>query len=147
MVVGRFTGGVELRAYNGDLVEAFDAPDGFTTIMSIAYDDQSASVVAADFGGRFVAWRRGASEPFFGPTAAQVTNVATLIDVEFALDRPALIVSDFYGGMVELPWRLAEWERQLCNVAGRNLTQAEWTKYLPTGEPYRATCPAFPARE
>jgi hypothetical protein len=31
-----------------------------------------------------------------------------------------------------------------CGVAGRNLTRAEWATYLPD-EPYRRSCPAYPA--
>lgn len=31
-----------------------------------------------------------------------------------------------------------------CVLAGRNLTRTEWSTYLGNGEPYRATCPAYP---
>jgi class 3 adenylate cyclase/WD40 repeat protein/RecA/RadA recombinase len=37
------------------------------------------------------------------------------------------------------------WRAKACEVAGRNLTRDEWTRYLPTGAPYRATCPQFPS--
>ena len=33
-----------------------------------------------------------------------------------------------------------------CDIAGRNLTRAEWAQYLP-GEPYHATCKQWPAGE
>ena len=33
------------------------------------------------------------------------------------------------------------WRTTACAVAGRNLTSAEWAQYLPSGEPYSATCP------
>ena len=36
------------------------------------------------------------------------------------------------------------WEEQACFSAGRNLTRAEWAKYLPVDEPYRATCDRWP---
>ena len=35
------------------------------------------------------------------------------------------------------------WRSAACNVAGRNLTQTEWQRYLPS-EPYQLTCPQFP---
>ena len=34
-------------------------------------------------------------------------------------------------------------EERACALAGRNLTTAEWERFLP-GEPYRRTCPEFP---
>ncbi len=40
----------------------------------------------------------------------------------------------------------AWWHERACAIAGRNLTQAEWAQYVP-GEPYRATCPEWPAGE
>jgi hypothetical protein len=45
-----------------------------------------------------------------------------------------------------LLWDLnpAHWQAIACRLAGRNLTTAEWSRYLPSGEPYRATCPQWP---
>jgi WD40 repeat protein/tRNA A-37 threonylcarbamoyl transferase component Bud32 len=39
----------------------------------------------------------------------------------------------------------AVWRRRACAIAGRNLTREEWRQYLPTGTPYRATCPEWPS--
>jgi hypothetical protein len=36
------------------------------------------------------------------------------------------------------------WVNRACQIAGRNFTQAEWTQYFPD-EPYRITCPQWPA--
>jgi WD40 repeat protein len=38
----------------------------------------------------------------------------------------------------------ASWRDKACTVAGRNLTKLEWQQHMPTGEPYRATCAAYP---
>lgn len=38
---------------------------------------------------------------------------------------------------------LSEWKATACRIAGRNLTRAEWERYLP-GEPYRASCAQWP---
>jgi hypothetical protein len=37
------------------------------------------------------------------------------------------------------------WVDAACDVAGRNLTQAEWDQYIGDLAPYRATCPQFAA--
>jgi WD40 repeat protein len=34
------------------------------------------------------------------------------------------------------------WQADACRIAGRNLTNAEWTQYLP-GRPYENTCPQW----
>jgi hypothetical protein len=36
------------------------------------------------------------------------------------------------------------WQEKACLAAGRNLTRAEWREYLGD-EPYRRTCPDWPA--
>jgi DNA-binding SARP family transcriptional activator/class 3 adenylate cyclase/WD40 repeat protein len=38
----------------------------------------------------------------------------------------------------------AAWREAACRLAGRNLTRAEWERYLPDGEPYHVTCPQWP---
>jgi len=37
------------------------------------------------------------------------------------------------------------WREAACRLAGRNLTRDEWERYMPQGEPYRATCSQWPA--
>jgi hypothetical protein len=36
------------------------------------------------------------------------------------------------------------WRARACAIAGRNLTQAEWDRYLPD-MPYEVTCEQWPA--
>jgi WD40 repeat protein len=51
-----------------------------------------------------------------------------------------LLVVDDHGNGFTWPTSLAAWEQRACTVAGRNLTRAEWTRYLP-GHPYARVCP------
>jgi hypothetical protein len=52
----------------------------------------------------------------------------------------ALLVVDGHGTGFTWPTSLTAWEQHACTVAGRNLTRAEWTRYLP-GQPYTRVCP------
>jgi WD40 repeat protein len=52
----------------------------------------------------------------------------------------ALLVVDGHGNGFTWPTSLTAWERRACTVAGRNLTRAEWTRYLP-GQSYTQVCP------
>jgi hypothetical protein len=36
------------------------------------------------------------------------------------------------------------WVEAACDLAGRNLTQAEWDQHIGDLAPYRTTCPQFP---
>ncbi len=38
----------------------------------------------------------------------------------------------------------AHWEAKACAAAGRNLTEEEWTRYLPNSGPRRVTCERWP---
>ncbi len=40
-----------------------------------------------------------------------------------------------------------DWPARACAIAGRNLTKREWRRYFGFLEPYRTTCPQFPAGE
>ena len=41
--------------------------------------------------------------------------------------------------VMRYPMAPSDWLRAACEVAGRDLTRAEWDRYLP-GRSYRATC-------
>jgi hypothetical protein len=49
------------------------------------------------------------------------------------------------GPVVYYDFDPASWEATACRSAGRNLTRAEWDRYLATLGEYRATCPQYPA--
>ena len=52
---------------------------------------------------------------------------------------PGLIVSGGWDGTAEIwPWLPEQLIRIACARLDRDLTEAEWTQYLP-GQPYRAT--------
>ena len=51
-----------------------------------------------------------------------------------------LLVVDDHGNGFTWPTSLAAWEQRACTIAGRNLTRAEWTQYLP-GHSYTRVCP------
>jgi WD40 repeat protein len=87
--------------------------------------------------GRVRLWDLETPEPFGRPIPA----ADPVVDI--SSDGHWLAVAD--GGFVGI-WSLDpdDWAEAACDVAGRNLTQAEWDRYLPTGEPYHVTCPQWP---
>jgi WD40 repeat protein len=84
----------------------------------------------------------------------RVVDVAsrTTVGVPFPAginSRPAfagdgLLVTTGPGGVLRWTLDPRVWAEVACATAGRNLTRAEWNRYLPSGATYHATCPAFP---
>ena len=54
-----------------------------------------------------------------------------------------ITVGSYDGNVVVVDVDPNSWQRTACRIAGRNLTRAEWTQYLP-GRPYHATCTRWP---
>jgi len=107
------------------------SPDGQT--LASANDDQT--VRLWDVANPAVL--RPLGEPLIGHTD-RVWSVA------FSPDGKMLASASADGTIILWPTSLEDWIMRACNIAGRNFTQAEWQTYFPD-EPYRLTCPQFPA--
>jgi DNA-binding SARP family transcriptional activator/WD40 repeat protein len=141
------------------------------TVWEVGEWDQPRSLVNPGFAGQGVEFLRGGAvivttsqveeQAEFGAgsgsSAAQLWDAATLEPIGEPLaigpkgagyvDRnetgtKAVIGS---GGGIALVWDLdlGRWEAMACAIAGRNLTRAEWARYLP-GMAYHSTCPEWP---
>jgi WD40 repeat protein len=92
-----------------------------------------------------------------GRSIAQLWDAATLAPIGEPLSHPhhgtyslarspdgTTAVDGTYAGVAQV-WDvdIERWVATACRIAGRNLTRAEWRRYLP-GQPYRRTCPQWP---
>lgn len=68
-----------------------------------------------------------------GWLAPTFSDPTTMVDVHAA------------DGLGVFDLRPDAWESIVCRQVGRNLTAAEWEEYLGADEPYRTTCPDWPA--
>jgi WD40 repeat protein len=55
-------------------------------------------------------------------------------------ERNGRLLIDYLADAVQWPMNVGAWERFACQVAGRNLTQAEWRDILPN-RAYMRVCP------
>jgi WD40 repeat protein len=81
------------------------------------------------------------------PVGGQITARGDAGSVE--VDQPGgfrLVSSGLVTTGNDMVWDFdpAHWASIACSIAGRNLTKAEWSEYLP-GRQYEATCPQWPA--
>lgn len=76
-------------------------------------------------------------------TDLQVAGVA------FTSDANDLVAIDTAGNVGLWPVTPGQWLEQACRVANRNLSQAEWARFIGDPDdphrPYQQTCPQFPA--
>ena len=94
-------------------------------------------VAAGDVSGAVTLWDL-ASRKQIGDFPGPESTAAL---ARFTPDGTHLLIAYQSGGAIL--WNLdpAAWEAQACMVAGRNLTQDEWSQFLPD-RPYETLCPA-----
>jgi len=68
----------------------------------------------------------------------------TILSVALSNDAKLLASGNYDGALILWDIDPESWARRLCTLAHRNFTQAEWQQYFPN-EPYRLTCPQYPA--
>ena len=90
-------------------------------------------VVVTDARGRITAV---ANSPL--PADAEDVSIAYLAD------SSGLVIAAADGRTWTADTRTGTWTERACTIAGRNLTQGEWTQFFPS-RPYHATCPRWPA--
>jgi WD40 repeat protein len=73
-----------------------------------------------------------------GVGASQVNSVA------FSPDGNTLAAGSADGSIRLWDANLASVQRYACQIADRNLTQAEWNAYVGSAQPYQRTCPNLP---
>ena len=116
-------------------------------IWKLSFSPVGTALLAIDGTGVLHLWdlslEGGMARPF-GETVSAHKAVAFGLDI--SPDGQTAITSAA-SGELQL-WRInpAWWRQRACAIAGRNLTQAEWTQYRPN-EPYQLTCDPWPPGE
>jgi WD40 repeat protein len=121
------------------------ATGGFARLTFSADGRRMALARSAAAGGKASVWDLGTRESIgSGFNWLQSATPGKSDDVFLAPDGSSLVVSSDAATVV---WRLDQelWAEKVCRAAGRNLTEAEWTKYFP-GRDYAVTCEMWPAR-
>jgi WD40 repeat protein len=68
--------------------------------------------------------------------------------LDFSADGRHLYSHDYANPtMSPIAWDLdvSYWRREACDLAGRNLSRAEWNAFIGPSRPYEQTCPQYPA--
>jgi WD40 repeat protein len=125
---GRAAPSLELRGHEGSIHE-------------VAITDRW--LVTGDSDGTAQMWDLKVKDPEAGPIMLQV-GTTPIHKVVIGKDNRWLVTIGSDGPAQLWPLNPNDLRDLACHAAGRNLTRAEWTRYMPKDEPYRATCPNFP---
>jgi WD40 repeat protein len=106
-------------------------------VTSIAFDPAGQRFATTGQDGAVKLW---SSATLQQESTALNTEQGAATTAVFGPGGKALLVVDDHGTGFTWPTSLRAWEQRACTVAGRNLTRAEWARYLP-GHPYTRVCP------
>jgi WD40 repeat protein len=111
------------------------------TVNAVAFNPDSRVLVSAGDDGSLRLWDVARDAPLGRPLAANDGTVEAL-----AVSSRSSIVASYFDGTIRT-WDplliqddVAAWQKRICGVAGRSLTQTEWRTLAPD-EPHTATCP------
>ncbi|HEX3977642.1 MAG TPA: WD40 repeat domain-containing protein, partial [Solirubrobacteraceae bacterium] len=114
--------GPRIQAAGGEIANDAFSSDGHS--VAVSSDDHTVSVwdlrTHSRVGDTFGPYTGTVPEVLFAPNGNLVVNLLS--------------------NAVQWPMDVGAWERFACQVAGRNLTRAEWRDLLPD-RPYQSVCP------
>jgi WD40 repeat protein len=106
-------------------------------IVSVSFARDGATIATGGQDGRVSLWDGHTGALLSSATVGRPDAAAY---AGFRPDGHTVSVANWDGEVYELDTRIERWIEFACEVAGRDLTQAEWRETF-RDRPYRATCP------
>ena len=114
-------------------------------VSAVQSSTDAQTVVTGDFDGRVAIW--DASKPIWGKIESKRLHQGKVIEVKFSADNKVLVTIGSDGSVAI--WDTSKWEvmqeqDQACLLAGRNLTQEEWSTHIDENRRYKRVCSQYP---
>ena len=108
---------------------------GGTQLQDVAVSADGHTIAAVSRDGALRLWDRASRRPIGPPMSAHRDLTPTIT----YLADGSMLTGGFDADIIAWDLKPADWVARACQLAGRDLTQAEWQEYLPN-QPYRRTC-------
>jgi WD40 repeat protein len=122
---------------------AFQVAAGFGA--SVSFDPTGRFLVTGSGGDDTVKLfdisRPGRAIPFGAPSFPTTQDPEAWVSAQFTGDGSAIVVVESNGEAWVWPLRWQDWAAHACAAAGRQLSRAEWSQFVP-GRPYANVCPS-----
>jgi hypothetical protein len=109
-------------------------------VYRVVFSPDGTILVSTGGDRRIILWNIATRQPLDPPLLG---HAGAVYDLAFSPDGRTLVSVGEDGAIIRWDMDLASWHAQACQVAGRNLTWAEWQQYLGN-QPYQLTCPDAP---
>jgi WD40 repeat protein len=110
-------------------------------VRSVAFSQDGNRLASGGSGGSVLLWDAEVLEPIGNPL---IGHAGAVWGVAFSPDGGTLASGGEDDKLILWDIRLDSWMTAACRIANRNLSPAEWRRYIGPGIRYQRTCPDLP---
>jgi WD40 repeat protein len=141
LAIARFSELVLWDVRASEVIVRFPSPSN-SSFEVAAFDPTGTLLASGDLNGDLFLWDV-ATRRRLGTLNGGFLARPTISSIAFDPDGRTLAAADGNGAVFLYPVDPTAWTDRACDIAGRNLTRAEWATYL--GDiPYETVCPSLP---
>lgn len=134
----------ENRPSSWQAIATLDEHTGY--VWGLAWKANGSRLASASDDGTVIIWDTEIWFPVAALTEHEYDETVSAVEWDNHNNRLASTAYDIGGDGSVIIWNFPDFMMLHCEMAGRNLSLAEWEQYLPN-IPYRRTCPQWPSGE
>jgi WD40 repeat protein len=110
----------------------------------VAFNRDGQVLATGSEDNTIILWDAATGQPLGEPLTGHHDIV---ISVTFSPDGQTLASGSGDGTIILWDVNFKSWQERVCRRANRNLSRAEWARYVGLDIPYRPTCPNLPSEQ